>query len=61
MVYKKAAAPPLPKPALSSKQILKMVKMAMRESDIEVAGILAVARHFLLRIPSEAIPLQWER
>ena len=57
---KKSMAAPLPKPALTSKQVLKMVKESMREGDIEMAGILAIARHFMLRMPSEAVPLEWD-
>jgi hypothetical protein len=36
-----------------------MVSVAMRSGELEVAALLAVARMFLLRVPSEGIPLTW--
>ena len=57
---KKGSLPPKPKPALPARVVSKMVKAAMDEGSFEVAALMAVACHFLLRVPSEAIPLEWE-
>ena len=48
-----------PKVALVSKQVRDMVSIAMQSGELEVAALLAVARLFLLRVPSEGIPLTW--
>ena len=48
-----------PKVALVSKQVRDMVSIAMRSGELEVAALLAIARMFLLRVPSEGIPLSW--
>ena len=45
--------------ALNGKQVRAMVKIALKQKDIEVAAILTIARHFLFRVPSEAIPSEW--
>ena len=47
-----------PKVAASSKLVHTLIKAAMREDDVEVAALMAVARQFLLRVPSEGIPLE---
>ena len=56
---KKTSAGAKPKVALASRQVKEMVKEALRDGEMETAAILAIARHFLLRVPSEAVPLQW--
>ena len=57
---KKGAIPPKAKPALHARMVSEMIKTAMGEGSLEVAALMAIARHFLLRVPSEAIPLEWE-
>jgi len=57
---RKAASPPLPKVALTSRQVKKMVKAATKEGMSDVAALMAIARLFLLRVPSEALPLEWD-
>jgi hypothetical protein len=57
---KKGALPPKPKPALTARIVSRMIRLAMDEGSIQVAALMAVSRHFLLRIPSEAIHLQWQ-
>ena len=49
----------LPKVAASTRQVHLMVKAAMTSGELEVAALMAVARQFLLRVPSEGIPLEW--
>ena len=49
----------LPKVAASTRQVHLMVKAAMNCGELEVAALMAVARQFLLRVPSEGIPLEW--
>ena len=44
--------------ALHKKDVVKMVKLIEAEEP-ELGGLLAVARLFLLRVPSEAVPMQW--
>ena len=48
------------RPALTGTQVRAMVKIARQQQDFQVAAILAIARHFLLRVPSEAIPMEWK-
>ena len=36
-----------------------MIKEAIQSEDIQVAALMAIARQFLLRVPSEGLPLQW--
>ena len=48
-----------PKPAATSKQVREMVKEAEAAGDISIAALMVVARHFMLRVPSEGIGLQW--
>ena len=56
---KKVTPQASPKPALKRREMKGMVKEALRQGEIEVAAIMAIARHFLMRVPSEAIPLEW--
>ena len=44
--------------ALHKKDVQHMVRQVETEEP-ELAGLLAVARLFLLRVPLEAVPLQW--
>ena len=48
------------KPAVTSRQVRSMIKAAMEEGAWETACLMALARQFLLRVPSEGIPLQWD-
>ena len=48
------------RPSLQGPQVRRMVKGALRNGEVEVAAMLAIARHFMLRVPSEAIPLEWD-
>ena len=50
----------LPKIAVNSRQVSNLVKAAMASDESAVAALMAVARQFLLRVPSEGIPLQWD-
>ena len=50
----------LPKISVNSRQVSNLVKAAITSDEWEVAALMAVARHFLLRVPSEGIPLQWD-
>ena len=47
------------RPALRGAQVRAMVRIARKQQDLQVAAILAVSRHFLLRVPSEALPMEW--
>ena len=49
-----------PKVAVTSKQVDALVKAAMDAGEMEVAALMAVALQFLLRLPSEGIPLERE-
>ena len=55
---KKCDAPPKPKLALQAPDVAKLIDHAVQNSDREQACLLAVARQFLLRVPSEALPLE---
>ena len=46
------------KVALLKKDVTAMIKYVAEEEPV-LAGLIAVARLFLLRVPSEAIPLEW--
>ena len=48
-----------PKPALLSRDARRMIQIGTGDNDADLAAIVAVSRLFLLRVPSEAIPLQW--
>ena len=52
----KAGPPPRTKVALKAKQVDSMIKLAMSNDEKEVAALMAVARQFLPRVPSEGIP-----
>ena len=56
----KAGPPPRSKVALKSKQVDSMIKLAVTNNGKEVAALMAIARQFLVRVPSEGIPLQWD-
>ena len=47
------------RPALTGKQVKAMIQKAASDGDMEVAGMLAIARHYMPRVPSEAVPLEW--
>ena len=57
---KKTAAKPPNRPALTGKQVKTMVQEAVKNGDTEVAAMLAISRHFMLRVPSEAVPMEWD-
>ena len=46
--------------AILSKDVSKVVSLAKAAGDLETACLAAVSRQFLLRVPSEGVPLQWD-
>ena len=46
------------RPALRTPQVLKLIRAAVDSGDMELARLLAIARHFLLRAADELFPLQ---
>jgi hypothetical protein len=48
-----------PKVALTSAVVAKMIKSALAVKDVELATIMAISRLFMLRVPSECLPLAW--
>ena len=48
------------RPAVNCKQVRFMIQAAARDGAEDSACLMAVARMFLLRVPSEGIPLQWD-
>jgi hypothetical protein len=46
------------RPALLAPQVRAVIQAAKNRNDVEMATIYAVARLFLLRVPSEGLPLQ---
>ena len=48
-----------PKVAVDSRQAQGMIQLAVQNGNIETAAMMAIARLFLLRVPSECVPLQW--
>lgn len=57
---KKLSNPPRERLALQAPRVSALIKRAASESDTELATIFAVARLFLLRVPSECLRLQWD-
>ena len=49
-----------PKVALKSADVLKLVKAAMAQGAMDFAALMAISRLYLLRVPSEGIPLEWD-
>ena len=45
--------------ALTSQVVRQMIRI-VKNDDMELAGLMAIARMFLLRVPSEALPLEWD-
>ena len=45
--------------ALTSQVVRQMVRL-VKEDNTEIAALMATARMFLLQVPSEAIPLEWD-
>ena len=56
---RKTAAMPKLWGAWMSRRVEAMVGEALRDGDMKTAAILAIARHFWMRAPSEVVPLQW--
>ena len=48
-----------PKVAVDSRQTRSMIQLAMQQGNLEMAAMMAIARLFLFRVPSECVPLQW--
>jgi hypothetical protein len=48
-----------PRVALKSKVVQSLIKEAVRDGHSDMACLMAVGRLFLLRIPSEGVPLEW--
>ena len=46
--------------ALIGKHVKAMVNLAVKDQDYEVATLMAVSRAFMLRVPSEGIPMTWK-
>ena len=57
---RKSGPPAQPKVALNSGQVKRMVGIAVKHGLAEIAALMAIARLFLLRVPSEALPLEWD-
>ena len=55
----KKVAPRKPKLALTSKTVQLLIKEAVKDGRTDMACLMAVGRFFMLRIPSEGIPLEW--
>ena len=51
---------PRPKVALTSETVLKLIRLAEMQGEQEVAALMAISRLFLLRVPSEGVPLEWD-
>jgi hypothetical protein len=56
----KGKSPSPPKIALSTSHVRGMIRIAEEEGELQFAALMALARQFLLRVPSEGLPLQWE-
>jgi hypothetical protein len=56
---RKESRPPRKKLSLVSSEVASIVGVALRHNDRHVAALCAIARLFLLRVPSEGIPLEW--
>ena len=50
---------PRQKIALPTKVVMKMVKVALDRDAMDVATVMVLSRAFMLRVPSEALPLEW--
>ena len=46
------------KVALHSREVRDMIKL-VEETEPDIAAIMAIARLYMLRVPSEGLPLQW--
>ena len=46
--------------ALLGKHVKAMVNLAVKDLDYEVATLMAASRAFMLRVPSEGIPMTWK-
>jgi len=57
---KKSGDTPKVKLALLSRQVAMLIQQAERQDEVEVAALAAISRLFLLRVPSEAVPLEWD-
>ena len=56
----KATVMPPVKVAVKSRQVLALVNLALEDDELEIAALMAISRQFLLRVPSEALPMQWQ-
>ena len=57
---KKSSTPKRERCFLLSRDVLRIIKVAAKHDDIHTAALIALSRVFLLRVPSEGIPLQWD-
>ena len=57
---KKTSAAPRQRLSLVSKDVYKIITEAEEHGDLQTAAMAAVSRLFLLRVPSEAAPLEWD-
>ena len=46
------------RPALRTKQVLSLIRLALDNKDVELARLLCIGRHFLFRVADELFPLQ---
>ena len=49
---------PVRRPAILAPEARRVIKAAMARNDVEMAAMYAIARLYMLRVPSECIPLQ---
>ena len=57
---RKSSAPRRLKSSILSSAVRRVVLAAEAVNDLETAALAAVSRLFLLRVPSEGIPLEWD-
>ena len=48
-----------PKLALQAREVSALIKQAETTGELDIACLISVARLFMLRVPSEGVPLQW--
>ena len=57
---KKTSTPKCERCFLLSRDVRRIIKVASEHDDMLTAALMAVSRMFLLRAPSEGIPLEWD-
>ena len=56
---KRNVEPTREKLAIDSKTALKLIRTSINKGEFVMAALMAISRMFLLRVPSEGIPLEW--